>query len=134
MFKNIRTDIKRFLKAGDSPVRLKDIVYLFFEQGFWAVIVFRLGRWLHQFKIPLISFVFRLLAFLLFKSIEVLTGISIPASAEIGPGFYVGHFGGVIIHSHAKIGENCSIGTGVVIGTRGLGDQGVPVIGDNVYI
>lgn len=63
-----------------------------------------------------------------------MTGISLPASAEIGKGFYIGHFGGIILHSHAKIGENCSIGPGVLIGTRGGGNKGVPIIGRDVYI
>ena len=67
-------------------------------------------------------------------TIEITTGISIPFSAVIGKGFYIGHFSGIILHSDTKIGENCNIGTGVIIGTQGLGDRGVPIIGDNVYI
>ena len=32
------------------------------------------------------------------------------------------------------IGKNFSIGPGVIIGQKGLGAQGVPVIGDDVYV
>lgn len=32
-------------------------------------------------------------------------GIQIPISVEIGEGFYIGHFGGIIIHSEMKIGK-----------------------------
>jgi len=46
----------------------------------------------------------------------------------------VGHFGHIILHSDVKMGKNCSIGPGVIIGTRGLSGQGVSIIGDNVYI
>lgn len=55
----------------------------------------------------------------------------IPYTAEIGEGTKLGYGGiGVVIHSKAKIGQNCTITQNVTIGSRGLN----PVIGDNVYI
>ena len=128
MFDNFKADVKRYAKGT------REDVYLIFEQGIWAIAVYRFGRWVRQVRIPVVSFLLRLIAFLLFKNIEVFTGISIPASAQIGKGFYIGHFGSIILHSDAKMGENCSVGPGVLIGTRGLGSKGVPVIGDYVYI
>ena len=129
MCKNLKADFKRY-----KAKTIKEKVYVLFEQGFWAVAVYRLGRWTAGIRIPLIGFIFRFIAFLLFKWIEILTGISIPSSAKIGKGFYVGHFGGIVLHSDVVMGENCSIGPGVLIGTRGMGNKGVAVIGDNVYI
>jgi serine O-acetyltransferase len=62
-------------------------------------------------------------------------GVSIPSSTKIGPGFYIGHFGGIVIHADVVIGKNCNISQGVTIGIAPRGKrQGVPVIGDNVYI
>jgi serine O-acetyltransferase len=130
MFQNFKEDIKRYTVLEKRCVD----VYLLFEQGLWAVGVYRFGRWVHRIKIPVIGFLLRFVAYLLFKIIEVVTGISIPASAQIGKGFYVGHFGNIILHTNVRMGENCSIGPGVIIGTRGLGDEGVPTIGNNVYI
>lgn len=129
MCKNLKADFDRY-KAQS----IKEKIYVLFEQGFWAVAVYRLGRWTANLRIPVIGFILRFVAFLLFKMIEMTTGISIPASARIGKGFYVGHFGGIVLHSDVVMGENCSIGPGVLIGTRGLGNRGVAVIGDNVYI
>jgi serine O-acetyltransferase len=126
MLKNFKYDVKRY--------RGVSFAYLFFEQGLWAILVYRFGRWARGIRIPLLGLFLRLIAFLLFKIIEMTTGISVPASAEIGRGFYIGHFGGIILHSDVKMGENCSIGPGVLIGTRGLGNKGVPRIGHNVYI
>ena len=40
----------------------------------------------------------------------------IPARAEIGEGFFIGHNGPIIINTNAKIGKNCNIATGVTIG------------------
>jgi serine O-acetyltransferase len=128
MCEDFKSDLKRYQGLESKGI------YLFFEQGLWAIAVYRFGRWAKDLKVPVISFIFRFLAFLLFKQTEVLTGISIPASAQIGKGFYVGHFGGIILHSDVRIGENCSIGPGVLIGTRGGGNKGVPVIGNDVYI
>jgi serine O-acetyltransferase len=62
-------------------------------------------------------------------------GISIPYNTEIGPGLYVGHFGGIIVNSEAKIGRNCNINHEVTIGAAYGGKYpGVPVIMDNVYL
>ena len=130
MFDNLKADIKRY----NPECSFKEILYLLFEQGIWAIAVYRFGRWVHAVKIPVFSFVLKIIAFLLFKWIEIMTGISLPASAKIGKGFYIGHFGAIIVHSDAELGENCSIGTGVIIGTKGVGNEGVPTIGNNVYI
>ncbi|WP_223267170.1 serine O-acetyltransferase [Polaribacter sp. IC073] len=69
------------------------------------------------------------------KSMECFTGISIPYSASIGEGFYIGHFGNIIIHPNSVIGTNCNISQGVTIGVSGRGDKrGTPIIGNNNYI
>lgn len=62
-------------------------------------------------------------------------GIDIPYNAEIGVGFYVGHFGGIFVNSSASIGANCNINHDVTIGiTYGGKNPGVPKIGNNVYM
>ena len=127
MITNLKSDIGRYKRSSGN-------IYMLFEQGLWAIAVYRFARWVRKFPIPIISHLLRFFAYLLFKQIEIFTGISLPASAEIGKGFYVGHFGGIILHSQAKLGENCSVGPGVVIGTLGGGNSGVPVLGNNVYV
>jgi serine O-acetyltransferase len=62
-------------------------------------------------------------------------GISIPFTTRIGPGFYIGHFGGIVVSDGAEIGRNCNISHGVTIGASNRGQRaGAPVIGDDVYI
>ena len=133
MFKNLRADLRRYRK-NPSAKFAKSNLYLFFEQGIWALVVYRFGRWVRGVPIPIVSHILKLIAFLLFKQIEIVTGISLPASAQIGRGLYIGHFGSIILHSDVKVGEDCSIGPGVLIGTRGLGKEGIPIIGNHVYI
>jgi len=62
-------------------------------------------------------------------------GFQIPAKTHIGEGFYIGHFGTIIINSNSKIGKNCNIAPGVTIGRTNRGNkEGCPIIGNNVWI
>jgi serine O-acetyltransferase len=62
-------------------------------------------------------------------------GISIPFRTEVGSGFYIGHFGNIIVSENSKIGKNCNISQGVTLGQVNRGKKiGCPTIGDNVYI
>ncbi len=76
-----------------------------------------------------------LLARLMHKRLRFHYGISIPYTTRIGPGFYIGHFGGIVVNGATLIGSNCNISQGVTIGQLNRGARkGVPVIGDAVYI
>lgn len=62
-------------------------------------------------------------------------GYQVNAATEIGPGFYIGHRGTVIINGNAKLGANVNIATGVTIGQENRGKrQGCPTIGNEVWI
>jgi serine O-acetyltransferase len=62
-------------------------------------------------------------------------GISIPFDTDIGAGFYIGHFGGIVVNAQSRIGRNCNISQGVTLGQSNRGArQGCPTIGDNVYL
>ena len=61
-------------------------------------------------------------------------GLEISASQQIGGGLYLGHAYN-IINCRAKIGRNCNIHKGVVIGQVNRGSRkGYPTIGDRVWI
>lgn len=127
--KFLRSDIYRWeIKS------FRDYFYSFFEQAIWATVLYRVSRILFLMNIPILKYFLRFAAFLLYKFSDIVLGAAIPASAEIGPGFYIGHCGCIRIHQDLKAGKNLSIGTGVIIGQKGLGTKGVPYIGDNVYI
>lgn len=61
-------------------------------------------------------------------------GYDISYRTQIGFGFYIGHFGGIVIHGDSIIGNNCNISQGVTIGVSNTGKIGTPIIGDNVFI
>jgi serine O-acetyltransferase len=53
----------------------------------------------------------------------------------IGKGFYIGHFGTIVMSDSASIGENCNVAHGVTIGETFRGAKaGSPTIGNKVWI
>lgn len=92
-----------------------------------AINLYRISNWFYIKKIPFIPIFFKYLIFLIFNSV-------IPYSTKIGKGskFAYGAIG-VILHSKTIIGDKVIIGQGVTIG-RQLDPDGIPIIGNNVYI
>lgn len=54
---------------------------------------------------------------------------------SIGKGFYISHFGTIVVSSEAIIGKNCNIAHGVTIGVTRRGVKiGAPIIGNVVWM
>lgn len=84
---------------------------------------------------PLLRYTVYPFARLMLGHLNYRMGISIPAGTRIGSGFYIGHFGGIVVSQKAVIGRNCNISQGVTIGRANRGrNKGYPVLGDNIYI
>ena len=126
----IKSDYSKNRKYGGDFFTI-----VFLTQGFWASFQYRIANSVYKLKIPILKQILNLICLFWQKSIEIITGISIPASAEIDHSLYIGHFGEIIINAKAVIGFNCNISQGVTIGVSGRGEKrGVPIIGNNVYI
>jgi serine O-acetyltransferase len=131
VFKLINSDYKKYKKYGGNFFSI-----IFLTQGFWAIFQYRIAHFFYK-KITFFpfNFIFKVLMLLWQKGIEIVTGISIPSSAQIGHSFYIGHFGGIIFNANTIIGTNCNVSQGVTVGVSGQAEsRGVPTIGDNVYI
>lgn len=102
--------------------------------GVHAVVVYRFGQWARSQPI-LVRCLLDPLYWASSVLVRIAWGIQLPRSARIGPGLYLGHFGGITISGLAVIGRNCNLSHGITIGASGKGARrGVPVIGDDVYI
>lgn len=101
------------------------------EQSIWAIWIYRLGRRLHARRDRLFGRVVMKLYWLPYRLIETATGITLPVTADIGPGLRIWHFGNIFIHPDVVIGRNCTLRQGVTIGNRHP-DGPVPQVGDNV--
>jgi serine O-acetyltransferase len=121
MFKNIRQDLKTY--KGDWG-----------RQGFWAMAVYRFGRWRYTIANPLarkpLSFVYKVL----YKVVQIATGIELPCEVEVGENFRIDHFGSIVISGFARFGDNCVIRNEVTVGLRHVDNPVAPKIGNNVDI
>jgi serine O-acetyltransferase len=126
-------DIRRY--AANDPAR-RTLRQLFVQNyGLQALLAYRLGRWLLRSQRtcrcwPLLPGGW-LVYYLLSRYVRLAFGIHLELSADIGPGLYIGHFGGIRLHG-CRIGSHCSLGRLTHIGPV-PGGHG-PVIGERVWI
>jgi serine O-acetyltransferase len=122
-------DLARYRARGHKG---KD---LWLNPALFSIASYRFGNWLnvaHPFvviRIPL-----RILSFLITKFCIVFMEMDIDPQASIGGGLYIGHIGGVHINPGAVLGKDCDLAHRVTIGASAMGRQGIPVLGDRVYI
>lgn len=126
----ILSDLYRYYGRVGIKILFKELLFgIGFKYTFWL----RLCRhFKHKSKLfyPFFLFCWLMVRHYIFKF-----GIQISYEAEMGPGFYIGHFGTIIVSPFAVIGKNCNISQGVTIGNTPRGERaGAPTIGDNVFI
>lgn len=121
MFEHIRADFNAHGRQWGS-------------QGFWALLVYRFGRWRYGIRPAWLRKPFSLLYHILFKLVQILTGIELPCEVVLGRHFVIDHFGGIVISGYAQFGDNCRIRNGVVVGLSRVEEPIAPIIGHNVDI
>ncbi len=129
----LRADIRRTYDYLEGSQAMKAL-HCARSPGVHTMVVYRFGQWFGGQSL-LVRLFLEPVFLLLQLAIHVCWGIELPRAARIGPGLYIGHFGGITISRDAVIGSNCNISQNVTIGVAGTGaGRGVPTIGDNVYI
>ena len=83
--------------------------------------------------------VFRYILFPVYKTLKDRAGMKLGAEisdlAQVGKGLHIAHFGQIIIHSDAVLGDNVSLSQGVTVGqTIKDGESFVPTVGNSVYL
>ncbi len=108
-------------------------INLFTCHGLHIMFLYRIGKMIYSIKIPVVSHILKIIFQIFRFFISTFYGIDLIMSSKVGPGFYIGHFSGIIISG--DFGRDCSVGQCVTVGTKGAGHGGDgPVFGDNVYI
>jgi serine O-acetyltransferase len=130
----LRSDIERLADNSSGAARRVPAA-TFLNPGLQAIAVYRIGRLLnsHKHRIwlwPLLIFVMPLHACAAFM-IRNCYGICLATTADIGPAFWIGHFGGIKV-MNCRLGKGCSIGQQTKIGTPS--NRSGPQIGDGVWI
>lgn len=114
MIDNLKCDMRRYSILNDSEFVSFFLILnkILFSYGLHAVAVYRYGRWVEtRINGPVVALIkgvllliYKLLAWVIRKAYD----IHICNKADIGPGLYIGHFGGVEVE-RCTIGSNCSI-------------------------
>jgi serine O-acetyltransferase len=122
MFGNIKSDFKAYKRP-------------LLAQGFYATLIHRYGTSARKIRFAPVRLPAKALHMLLIKFSEIFYGIYIGPNAAIGKGFVIEHFGGVIIHSDTRIGDNVRIRQGVTIGNKSAEQpNAVPHLGNRVDV
>jgi serine O-acetyltransferase len=122
-------DLKRYRAKGYQN---KD---LWLDPAVWAIASYRLSNWLYRNKpMMLIRIPLKLVSFVIRKFCIVVMEMDLDPKATIGGGLYIGHIGGVHINPGAVLGQNCDVAHRVTIGASAMGRQGIPMVGNGVYI
>ena len=104
------------------------------EGGFRFTVVMRLCRYLRGQPWGRIGLYH--LVLLWHRRQQILYGVHLDFSTEVGPGFYLCHPLGIVVNRRCIIGANCSLGHGVTLGQTNARSKrpGTPTVGDRVYI
>jgi serine O-acetyltransferase len=129
---DFRSDVRRCAAAGHTSA-WKSVLL---EPGLWALLEYRLEAALARSSWPrLLRLPARIVFAVWSRLIQAVTGISLPATATIGPGLRIPHAGTIVLHARTVIGRDCCLTHGVTIGISGSGERrGVPRLGDRVYV
>lgn len=103
-------------------------------QGFWALVIYRFGRWRYGVRPAWARKLFSGIYKVLFKLVQIVTGIELPCEVTIGRNFVIDHHGGIVISGYTRFGNDCRIRSGVCIGLGRVDDPCAPAIGNGVDI
>jgi serine O-acetyltransferase len=131
-----KRELKEFINSDmyryNKNISYKNLIRLIIKNpGFRYIYLLRkCNHYLYKKKYLKYYFLFYLLRKYRYKF-----GFDIPLDCAIDKGFYLSHFGGVVINPRANIGKNINVFPGVTIGETYRGKKkGVPTIGNNVWI
>ena len=133
--KLLSTDIERYFALYPvRPSAYRRFRTVMETEAIWAIAVYRWGHYLHYDASRFTRLVFKFPYHYISKLVGMMVGIHLFAETKIGPGFYIGHYGGIWISPLATLGANCNIGPNVVIGVAGKGREKGPTLGDRVWV
>jgi serine O-acetyltransferase len=127
-----RADLYRYDAETSTRALLKRVVA---HPGYRYTFAMRLCAYLRGARPRPVYRPLELVSKLWLRRLRHAYGIDVPASTRVGPGLYINHPGGIVVHNQATIGANCNLSHGVTLGESNRGPRkGFPVVGDGVYI
>lgn len=128
MFDALRRDTRRLREIKRKGFPWYVFESLLFENGYQAVVSYRLARWFRARNVPFFGPLFARLGLFL-------TGADISPLADIGPGLRIAHGQGLVIGGYARIGADALLLHQVTIGSPSPERvEEMPVLGDRVFV
>jgi serine O-acetyltransferase len=128
MASNLARDLARLRHKSAGRFPKYAIEAVLFDNGFQAVLFYRLARWFKVRRVPFFGPFFARLGLFL-------TGADLSPSADIGPGLRISHGVGIVVGGRVRIGANCLLLHGVTLGSVSEERVGeMPAIGDRVFL
>lgn len=132
---DLRADIIRY--RADFPRKEVTVAGLIARRvSLQVILVYRLGRWAGAGPAGFSALWRRPILWLAYAPLNGIVsrayGIRLDLAADIGPGFFIGHVGGIDV-GHCTIGAQCSMAQQTRIGPSAPGVPG-PAIGSRVWI
>ncbi len=131
LWQTIRADLYRYHGAADGQAWLKDYLR---TPGFRYTVYLRKVAYYsaHKRGFGLFPYLYNRLWL---NHYRFRYGFEISPTMVVGPGLYLGHFGGVVISPFAVLGSNVNIAQGVTIGAASRGARrGAPTLGNRVWV
>ncbi len=128
MFDNLRRDSQRLREVKKKSFPFYVLESLLFENGYQAVVLYRLASWFKHRGIPVLGPLFARLGLFL-------TGVDIAPGAVIGPGLRISHGTGLVIGDGVHIGRDAILLHQVTMGAasdRSL--HRMPTVGNRVFV
>jgi serine O-acetyltransferase len=121
----IKYDLYRYLP---EKFNLFTLIKGFREPGFFYIFLIRSAAKHHKYS--LLGIFFRYMH----RKYSYKFGFDIAVNTKIGKGFFIGHFGNVVVSPKAIIGDYCNLSQGVTIGRISVGSKmGAPKVGNKVW-
>jgi serine O-acetyltransferase len=128
-------DIHRYVGIKRQLTFRKAVRAVFHDYGLQALFGYRLGRFLIRSRWKVYLWPLQppgwVLYFLVSRFVRVFYDIRLHLNADIGPGLFIAHFGGMLV-DRCKLGKHCTISQSTRI-HPGEAASG-PVLGDRVWV
>jgi serine acetyltransferase len=137
MFENIGYDMKRtLLHQGKISSTINVLRLLWKNEGFQVLIIYRFGRWLGRVSKCRYGWSIVATLFPIYWILSVCArkayDIDLDQSADIAPGAYIAHLGGIKVRN-CRIGSSCYLGQQIKLKSAKANGKGL-TIGESVYI
>lgn len=131
MFGALKCDLARYKVNPNDGWLVTSCKAVYSHPSFVGIVWYRLSRWFWLRKRNRVFWMAWLITRIFYPLVRMYSGLELSASADLGRGLWIGHFGPTVINPAVKSGEHLTILQGVTIGA---GKNGCPSIGTNVRI